>query len=804
MKVKFHYALLMTVLLMASVSSQANKVTGAVKGQVLDIQKQPVPYSTVALLNPTTQEIVRGTVCNEKGEYIIDKINFGLYLLSVRMLGFESNETEYLVIDAENLLVEKTVTLKACSQELKEVVIAGKYNFVEQSIDKMIINPNASIISASESIYEILKKAPGITIDNDDNITLKGKEGIVVMIDGKPTYVSGRELTPLLRSLLGKNIKCIEIIESPSAQYDAEGISGIINIKTKHNQAPGYNGNIYSGLTFAGKNGGNTGLDLNMNSGRLNVYGNYSFSDWTGWHNMNFIRRFCSESMNGSYQFSDNESKRNANEHNYKAGTDYYIAKNHVVSVMLKGNNGFFKCQDQGETFFADRLLIVDSSLSNNSGMLYTWDNVTYNVNYKWDIDSSGRSLIADFDIAQFYFDSKNDEDNKYFDNTGQYINQSLALQGHQQNDIDIITAKLDYTHTISDVFFFETGLKSSYVRTNSQASMIGYITQNDIFNYKENIQAIYISGRAKLNKTVIKAGLRLESTKSAGHSLSLNQENKNNYFKLFPSFFLQQKLNADQTLGFSYSYRIGRPNYHSLNPFIWTINPYIYTQGNPFLAPQYAHSISATHNYKSKFLTSAGANYTKNLFAEVVYQNDETKTNCETIENLGSSIELDLSETIQMEPFKCWKLNGTFTGMYKEVNANSLLGAKFNRWSFLGNLNNNFTLPYGIIMELNAKYMSRQLIGNITQMPYLSVDLGIKRNVLNGKGIVRLSFSDIFNTASPGGYIKYGNVDIEVDNQSQTQRLSISFNYHFGKGEYKTRSNRSTSSSEEESRSKR
>lgn len=802
MKAHFHHFLLMTALILASAFVQANNSTGTVKGRVLDTQKQPVPFSTVTLLNPKTMTIERGAVCNEKGEYSIDKVSAGEYILSVRMIGFDSNETERLVIDSKNLIIEKTIVLKASIQQLKEVVITGKTSFVEQAVDKTVINPNASITSASESVYEILKKTPGITIDNDENIVLKGMQGIVVLIDDKPTYVSGKELAPLLKGMLGKNIKSIEIIENPSARFDAAGNSGIINIKTKHNKAPGFNGNFTSGLTFTNKVGGNAGLDLNMNLGKLNIYGNYSFYDWDGWQKMKIQRRFSGDEINDTYQLGENEANNNGNAHNFKVGTDYYISKNHVLSFMVKRNDGFYKNRNEGITAFADKLFKIDSTLTNNSDEKNTWNNKTFNANYKWDIDSTGRYLIADIDYALFYNDSKSDQTNKYFDTMGNYMNQNLALKSNQKSNIDIVSAKLDYAHPINKVFFFEGGLKCSFVRTDSRASMLGYITQDDEFDYKENILAGYLNGRATFKKTTLQLGLRLENTNSTGNSVTANQLNKDNYLQLFPSVFIQQSLNPQHSLGFRYSYRIGRPNYHYLNPVIWVLNPYVYMQGNPFLKPEFTHSIAVNHNFKSMLMTSIGFNYSKDLITQVLYQNNETKVAWQTIDNLGNSVYVNFTETIQKELCKWWRLSGTFTGMYKEVDAKATGGNKFKRWSSMANMNNNFTLPYGIGMELSVKYMSKQLVGNFTMKSYYSIDLGIKRNVLNDKGALSASFSDIFNTASAGAYTQYGNVDIDVKNQFSTQQFKISFSYRFGKSEFKTRANRQTSSSEEEGRS--
>jgi len=775
---------------------------GIVKGMVVNSQNQAIEFATAALLNPGTNNIEKGAACNEKGFFIIENVAKGEYILSVRMLGYDTSETERVIIEIEDQMVEKTIVLKETAQLIGEVVVTAKYSFVEQTADKLIINPNASIISSSESVYDILKKSPGVNIDNNDNITLKGMQGVIIMIDDKPTYLSSSELAPLLKGMIGKNIKSIEIIENPSARYDAEGNAGIINIKTKHNKAPGFNGSVNSGITFTRTVGGNAGADLNMNVGKLNVYGNFAFYDWKGWSEMNATRRFTSEAMNGAYQIIKNENNSDGNAYNYKTGADYYIAKNHVISFMLRGNAGHNDMIDDGNTSFTDRFKVIDSTLVSLADRRETWGSQTFNLNYKWDIDSIGRSLTVDADYARFLNTGSSNQTSKFFDDLFVDMNKDIFLNSDLRNNIDILSAKIDYVHPLNKTYSFEAGLKNSNVKTNSKASMVGFYDQNDRFIFEENIQAAYASGRAQFEKTSVQVGVRVENTISTGNSVSIDQVDKKNYLEVFPSVFIQQNLKHEQTLGLRYSYRIGRPNYHLLNPFVWIIDPYTYNIGNPNLKPQFTHSLALNHTFKGKLFSSIGYNYTRDLFTEVISQNDETNAIYQTMENFGHSTDFNLTETIQLQPTKWWRLNGTAIGMYKKVTVNESSSTEFERWSYIVNMGNSFTLPHKISLELNGNYMSKQLVGNFTIKPRYSIDLGMQIRVLNDKGSIRASFSDIFNTSSFGAYSKYGNIDLDVNNRFETQRLNISFNYRFGKSEFKTRANRSTSSSEEQGRS--
>ncbi len=786
----------------ADAEAEAAGNFGVVKGRVIDATNKPVEYATATLVQPQSGEIVMGEVCNEQGEFIFSKVRHGEYFLCVSMVGYERFQTEALRVDRRNSLVEQSVVLREASNKLSEVLVVGKRDYIEQTADKLIINPDAAISSASESVYDILKKAPGVTMDNNDNITLKGMQGVKVLIDDKSTHLSTLQLATYLKSMQGKSIERIEIIEQPSARFDAEGNAGIINIKTKHIKAPGFNGSVNAGLTLTRSLGENAGVDLNMNYGKLNLYANYSFYDWNNWYAMHVTRRYTSPQLLGAYQLADNETSGSGNAHNLKLGADYYIAKNHVLSLMFRMNDGFNNTRDNGSTSFYNKNAQLDSMLVSETPRRNEWHNKTMNVNYKWDIDTLGQSLIFDADYARYGFGSDSEQSGRMLDANNTVIKPSVDLLSSQLSDIDILSFKLDYVLPLSKTISFESGAKMSFVNTANVADMLGYMTQNDNFEFEENIYAAYINGRAKINKTSLQLGLRAENTVSKGFSHSIGESNDKQYLKLFPSVFVQQELAEQQTLGVRYSYRIGRPRYSNLNPFIWMLDPYTYNQGNPDLAPQFTHAASVNHNYKSMFMSSVSLNYTTDLFSEVLFQDDETKVMYQTMDNLSSSLDLNFSETIQLKPTKWWSMNATATLMYKKIEADFAGGVTFERWSYMANMNNSFTLPWKMSAELSGNYMSKQLLGNFVLKPTYRVNIGIQRPLFDNKAMLRANVNDIFNTGSGGAYAKYGNVDMDVVNEWESRRFNLSFSYRFGNNDFKTRANRSTASSEEAGRS--
>lgn len=784
-----------------------------VKGKVTDTKNQPIEFATAALRHVNSAEIVQGAVCNVSGEYQLDKVKPGEYTVTVSMLGYSKVETEKLRITGKNeTTVLKVVVLKEESHQLGEATVTGKRKYIEQTADKMIINPEASLTTASENVFDILKKAPGVSVDNNDNISLKGKQGVKVLIDEKPTYVSDTQLATMLKGMQGKSIDRIEIIENPSARYDAEGSSGIINIKTKHNRAPGFNGSVNGGLIIGKRVGENGGIDLNFNFGKLNVYGNYSLNEWRNWHSLEGTRKFHTPTLEGAFQDIYAKENNHGVASNYKVGADYYLMKNQVISVMLKGSGGFNLSDGYSRTGFYNSLAQNDSTLLTDIYRKDKWYDKTYNVNYKWDIDTTGKALTFDADYATFSYNGFNEQKSNYFDGAGNNINHDFGLLGTPIASIKIMTLKGDYVHPINKKITIETGLKTSFVTNDSHSDFAvddqsgavwnPNISQHDHFLYDENINAAYLNGRGEFGKTSVQLGFRLENTNSKGNSKSLNRIDKKNYTNLFPSLFIQQTVNKDNNVGFSYSYRIGRPNYQDLNPFVFVVDPYTYEKGNPFLKPQFTHSIGLNHSYKGKFITSIGYNYTDDCFAEVIQQDDVKKVIYQTKDNLSKATDLNASETMQLELTKWWNINGTFTGMFKQVHSILEGASEFKSWSGMADINTQFTLPWDVNVQLSSHYQTKQLWGNFYIYERYFTNVGIQKSFLDRKATLKISFNDIFKTMNGGGYTRYANVDLDVMNNWNSQTINISFNYRFGKNSFKTRSNRETASSEEQSRS--
>lgn len=802
MKLKLFALTLCILLVHSSLKTYAYDSDLMLKGRILNEQNQPVMFATAVLINSTSQAFIKGEISDDKGEFTIQNLQPGKYYIQVRMLGYRPYQSELIEIKPGSGSHVKTIILDEAIETLSKVEIIAKRDFIELTPDKMVVYPEASPSTANENVYEILQKLPGVNIDNNNNISLKGLQGVKITIDDKPGYLSPDQLAAVLKNMQGKNVDKIEIIDNPSARYDAEGNAGIINIKTRHNKTTGFNGSVNAGLSVGDKLNENTGINLNMNFGKVNLYGNYSFYNWGGDHELDGKRIFEAPEIAGSSQDIDMLSHNSSLGHNYKVGTDYFFNKRHVFSMMFWGNDGLYKSNSHTSTIFNDKNQVCESKLITESESENRWNNRTFNANYMWDIDSSGQNLMIDFDYAYFKVTNNSEQNTTFFNGNGIILDDNFGVNTDQGGQIDVFSAKADYVYPINAVYTIEGGVKASTVTNDNKITMYGRIEQEDKYIFKENIQALYLSAQAKYAKTSLQLGIRVENTQTEGNSVNMNRIDESSYLNVFPSMFVQRQLDKNQNLNLRYSYRIGRPQYSRLNPFKWMLDPYTFMEGNPYLKPQFTHMSSISHSYKGMFVTTAGINYTTDLFADVLLMDEKTKIMIQTLGNYNQVLDLNLSEYFQLDPLKWLNIRGTFTIMYKSVTSDFIENEEFDKLSFSGNLNCNVLLPQKINMEISGHYTSEEIYGNFLFEPNYRVNFGIQKKVFNDKGNLKLAISDVFYTGLNKASAHYNNLSLRAVNRFDSRKISLSFTYRFGKDNFKTRGNRSTSSSEEQSRS--
>lgn len=782
--------LLLSTIFWGEENASAQTKNGNVSGFVVDQQQKPLDYATVTLLKAKDSALVKGTLTDDKGGYKINNIPAGNYLISASVINYKKAFSKPFTISESNTVftIEKLVLITA-SQQLKGVSIVAQKPLIEHQIDKTVLNVANSVLAAGNSALEILQKAPGVTLDKDDNISLKGKQGVTVMIDGKLTYLSSAQLATLLRSTDGNAIQSIEIITNPSAKYDAAGNSGIINIKMKKNRASGTNGSLILAGGYGAYPRTSESLTLNHKEGKFNFFGSYNHGDRQRRNDLN-IDRVVGSGNNATYFSQKTFMPQTSYYNNYRFGTDYDISKKHTVGFLINGYFNGEKDNNVANTLIGTREGVADSLQKTYSDLNQTYRNFAFNLNDRLQLDTAGQELAIDLDYSKFNNQNFAQYSTNFFLSDGNVQRTPLLLRNQTPSTISIKTGKADYTKTLKKIGKLETGIKLSNVQTDNdlQAQKLsgssGYIndtTRSNRFVYTEKISAAYVNLSHTFKKLSVQVGLRAENTSSNGNLITRSQVVDRNYLNFFPSLFLQESINAKNDIGFNYSRRIDRPSYDNLNPFVYYLDQYTYSQGNPFLKPQYTQSFELSYTYNKSINVSASYSRTSDVITEVIQT--VNKSTYVTELNLQTQNAYNLNINAPFTLTKWWTGNLNFTGFYLGFKSDSLLGANYNQGkaAFQTKVLNTFTIGNGFRAELSGDYQSPLVYGVFNIKPQYSIDGGLSKTFLNKKLNVKFSVSDIFNTRTNNLTSNYQNTNIVIYQKRDSRVALLTLTYNFG-----------------------
>ncbi|TKC00348.1 outer membrane beta-barrel family protein [Pedobacter cryophilus] len=768
-------------------------------------------FATITLYKSADSTLVKGGFSDDSGKFTFENIKSGSYYIEVSLMGFQNTKSAFFEVNGQEKLDLPTIILTDQSRSLKEVVVTASKPFIERKLDKMVMNVENSSLNVGNNALEILEKAPGVTIDKDDNLAMKGKQGVLVMMDGKPTYMSNADLANMLRNTPSANIESIELITNPSAKYDAAGNAGIINIKTKKNKNYGLNGSISAGSGYGQTSKYNTGVNLNYRKNKINVFGNYNYGNNGNLSSLKLQRAVNYQTQTTNFQQNtDWERRRNSN--SYKIGVDFYATPKTTIGVLYNGYQNGVDGSSLSGTNMSNGAFQLDSSIAVSSNNLERYRNNAFNANYKTTFDSLGNELSVDVDYSNYFGNGNEFRNNSYFKSDGSINKNPLNINFSTPSQIEIKSAKADFTHPISKASRLEIGWKSSWVTTDNNfkfSNLVSNEWQNDIsksnhFVYEENINAGYLNFNTEIKKTSLQFGLRAEQTVSKGNSVTLNKVVDRNYLEWFPSVAISQQLSKNHQLGLTYSRRIDRPAYDDLNPFRDFLDEFTYQEGNPFLNPQFTNAFEASYTYKSKYTLGVNYNITNDAITTVTEQNDETKVTIAKNINLDTQKQYGVSVYAPFNITKGWSVNNNLMVFYMSFSsaiAGSQLQAGQTAYNFSSN--QNFVLSKTSSAEMSFNYQSGLKYGIFTIKPQYGLNLGFKQNVLKNKGSLKLSINDVFNTRIQRISTNFSNMNISFNEKRETQTLNLSFNYRFGKNTVKAARKRATGLEDESNRIK-
>lgn len=786
--------LLTIILLTLGFSASAQDNTGQLQGKVTDAKGVPVTAASVTLLKANDSGLVKMTVSGPDGTYQFEKLALGSYIVAISAVGFETGYSSKMQVTGAGTTQAGALALNNRSGNLKSVTVSARKAMVEQKTDRMIVNVEAFVSNTGANALEALEKSPGVQVDKDGNISLKGKQNVIVMIDGRPAYLSGAELANMLKGMQASQLEQIEIMTNPPAKYDAAGNSGIINIKTKKNKQKGFNGNISAGYGQGRYFKTNESLSLNYRNGKVNLFSNYSFNRNDNFQQLEIYRRYKNDdgTTNAIFEQVSFMKRRNLN-NNLKFGMDYYLTPKTTLGVVFSGFANTQKGSGNNTSYLKNPSSVTDSIVYAQYRHHEQWKNGSVNLNMRHQFDSTGRELTADLDYIRY--DIHNDQD---FVNTtftpkweSRYVEQ---LRGDLPSIIDIYSGKIDYTHPLSKDAKLEMGWKSSYVSTDNKANYftgaeghekIDYEKTN-FFQYKENINAAYISLNKQFNKKWgVQAGLRYENTTYRGYQygnpVKGDSSFKRSYNSLFPTLYISYNADKNNVFSTNFGRRIDRPSYQDLNPFMFFIDKYTYGSGNPYLQPQFSYNFELSHTYKGKLTTTLNYSITKNLFNETFdqlgYATIVREGNIGRRENMGAAVNANI-------PVTGWLTSIVYVNYSYIKYSGQLYGEEIDIAAGIVNMNmnNQFNFKKGWGAELSGWYRTKGPEGQIILMPFGQLSAGVSKQVLKGKGTVKLNIRDIFYTQQPHGDINFKNTEARFRNSRDTRVGNITFTYRFGK----------------------
>ncbi len=798
-------------LIVFSMQSMAQS-QGNVAGSVMDQGNKAIASANVALLLANDSSMVKAAISNSKGEFEIPFSKDGNYLLSYSMVGFEKKYSTVFSLTAGQNFTMKTISLSPAVSKLEGVTVVAKKPLIEVRADKTVFNVEASINATGSNALELLQKSPGIQVDNNENISMKGKSGVRVYVDGKMMQLDTKDLAAYLKSINSSDMEAIEMISNPSAKYDASGNAGIINIRLKKNKKFGTNGSVNLGLVQGVTPKGNGSVNLNYRDKKVNLFSNVGGFIGDNQSLMDLYR------IQKDTLYDQKSVNINGNRSmNVKAGADYFINNKNTIGVMATTNfsDADFSSSSNTQIYYQPTSQFVKSLRAYNN-IPGSRTNANFNINYRY-IDTTGREINFDADYGLFRGTGRSYQPNNYFGFNNNLL-YSIVNRNSTPTDIDIYTAKIDAEQKLGKGKL-GYGLKTSFVTTKNTFDFfnddangvpVKILNRSNSFTYKENVNAAYANYQQQLNdKWSLQAGLRAEQTNSDGNLTradgTVQDDNrvKRNYVDFFPSAALTWNLNKKNALNLTFSRRIDRPTYQDLNPFENKLDELTYEKGNAFLRPQYTNSVELTHTFMGFINTTAGYSHVNDFATQVT----DTAGNATYVQQQNLATQQILSFNIGAPlPIRKW-WNGYLNAWYNYQLFDGAIGGKevkINIPSYGVYMQQSFTLGKNYSAELSGSFNGPNVWGATWRTkPQGGLDIGLQKLMLKKKATVKISATDIFRTNPWTAISDFGGAYIKGRGAWESRTVRINFNWRFGSNEIKKSRDRKTGLESEANRIK-
>ncbi|MET0637450.1 MAG: outer membrane beta-barrel protein [Chitinophagaceae bacterium] len=787
----FFVAILATLaIFVPSVSAAQHQLH--ITGSIYNQKNEPAVGATIVLKPFITGQASLTAMADSSGQFSFNQVNKGSYSLLITLTGFtpyqiDTIQTTEAGNDLGQLILQPEVGL------LNDVVVNSRKPLVTRKNDRTIVNVDAMISAAGSTALDVLEKSPGVQVDQNGAISLKGK-GVMVFIDDKPTYLSGDDLANYLKSLPASSLEQVELMTNPPARYDAAGTGGVINIRTKKIRQKGWNGGVNLGLTQGQLTRSNSSANINLRRNKFTVFANIANSYNNSFTDLDLFRTYKKpDGSPGAFFEQNSYFDREGNTASFRTGADFYQNERSTWGIMVNGMTRKSTQINDNTSNLLGSSRQVDSVIVALNDDRIRFRNIGTNFNFRHQFNKSGHGITADVDFIRYRNHTRQDYRNYIYnpDGSPRYDDR---LDGDLPNNIDIYTVKTDYTRPLSKGFRFESGLKNSYTETNNTAGYnitTGGVTKPDYeksnqFIYKETILAGYTNLSYEGSKLSLQAGLRAEHTNSDGNQLgnALKPDSSflRKYTSLFPTFYVTWKLDTSSVnqIGLNYGRRIDRPYYQDLNPFFYPMDKFTYYSGNPFLKPAFTNSLELSHTWKNRITTTFSYSQTTDNVSETIEISEGIYYSRPG--NIGRSITKTIAVDGTFDPFK-W-LNIHVYTEFGNIHSKSAfytgtLNTSGNYW-YIGPMA-RITMKKGWTGELSGNYRTNVTSAQFILKTIWGANLAIQKK-FSAKMNMKLAVNDLFYSRINRGIINnLASAEASWTNKNDSRNATLTFSYNFG-----------------------
>jgi outer membrane receptor protein involved in Fe transport len=773
--------------------SNSEPIVGSISGKVLDkTSNLPVAYAAIILTSEDALQTKTGGITQEDGSFLLKDIAEGIYLFEVQYIGFKTFRKKITVSKENNKIIMEAIALEEEAQQLSGVEVVGERTTIEQKVDRKVINIGKDLTTTGATAADIMNNIPSVNVDQQSGeLSLRGNANVRVMVDGK---LSNVPVAQLLRQLPSTSIKSIELITNPSAKYNPDGMSGLINIVLHKNATIGFNGTLNTGLTVGIEAKFNSSIDLNYRNGKFNFYGNYG-NNIGKYVNNGFIYR-QEENSEQLFDFFNNDKS-----HLYKFGVDFFINDYNTISLFTNQNIYDGK-------FIGNTDVLYYNNPNNNTTQLFTGidDNTSeqYNFDYKLKFKKEGHNIELEVDYNEF-----NKGEDVDFKSRGN------SLFPDYRDFVDTkrtqTIANLDYVNPIDSISKLEIGLEARLFETNVDYSSTGLTfnrngnlvpTGSTDFVYGMDIYSAYATFGQNYKKWSYQVGIRAEDVTVKADTNNLRAFT-DTYTQIYPSAFTTYSPNEKNQFQLSYSRRVDRPGLQQVNPIREFSTPLLSAFGNPQLVPQFTNSYETNYTRRlEKGSITIGAFYRTiqdEINRSVLVDRLDLNKTILTYGNFDNTSAYGLELSTNYKPTKWWSINGSFDlfsqtqrGISERLltanesaTLNDIVVEKIEVENTAWNLrmNNSFKATKNLTFQVFGFYRGQNKNIQFIVKPMYFLNTGARYSFAQGKGTLSINFNDVFNTMrfafdADNPYVQNGQFNWE----SQTIFTGLSYNFGSGK----------------------